>query len=698
MFKRREFKNETTQWIEQNKSSGKIDEFLKQKTLGPAVDNFPAVLKDFLASQSLENSEMKRIDVIAEWALTLKHNTDEVNNNWKILQINRNAAALLCAPVKELHKMVFESENIRKIIRDFYTGARPYKQDDSEQLRKWAILTGHFQRIVSMLLYFAGSECEGLVDFEKLIAFCIDNIAFVACQTLLSQLAVEFRAAIEKKGSLFDLLIEPILKRAACYVLTIDQLLTDKPDEDLEQQRSFMNRTMQMIPRGRARRLKPPLAAWPGDKMRELPEPDFEQRITDGSSISQRRADTRIQKDRKIAQYSAKLNDNMELCQSYAFYLLSVIRSMCTDDPSIYITLREKENVGLRYLFICGVYSDSVSMVSTLAFGLLKDIVYGNDPKQWVLYRDADRDKDDDGEGFPGVIVPPYWDDSTCQAVLTEYAEIFTFHEQLTTQMMAAFPLFWNHRYESLDRDTASKSSKTFEAVQLTLVEQQEQQQQQQPIVLEEAYTKPKGSTPLEFYAKFLFDEPPISDAFNRQIIGVFTWHVNRAHKFRIAEPQDGDDLAARENKVNDMDKVILEFFRAPFEYDNETTNLGGFYRAFPLFLWEPKFWDKDQPVKEGDGRLAPLSGMSWQLLRLKDVDAFLYGPDQTRCSNLQWASPFTPKNPTKEDCAVLRFIETMKKTEKALFEFFDPEGVRHNPTAGERNACDGMGEIRMTL
>ena len=676
MFKRREFKNDTTHWIEQNKNTARIDQFLQLQTVGQAVDNFPAVVKDFLTSQSVENSEMKRIDVIAEWALTLKYNNKELDDKWRILQINRNAAAVLCAPVKDLHKIVFESENIRKIIRDFYTVPRADEQDKSEQLRKWAILTGHFQRIVAMLLYSAGSECHHLFDFEKLIAFCIDNIAFVACQTLLSQLAVEFRAVIQEKGSLFDLLMTPILKKAACYVLTVDELLREKPEEDLEQQQSFLNRTLTMT-KGPAKKtsLSPPLAAWPEGKNRCLPEPDFEQRITDDSSISKRYEDKRRGKDCDFVGYRAKLNENMELSQSNAFYLLSVIRSMCNDDPSICLILRAKD--GLRYLFICGVYSDSVSMVSTLAFGLLKDVAYGNDPKQWILYLDPNRDKDDDDEEFPRVNIPPYWDDAQFQDVLKEYAEIFRFDEQLTTQMIAAFPLFWNHRYEALDRDPEKSS---FPTVQLSATE---------------SYTKPKGSTPLEYYAKFLFDEPPISDAFNRQIIGVFTWHANRAHDLRMPGPQDRP-VADWEKQVNDMDKVILEFFRAPFQYGKDTTNLSGCCRAFPLVSWDP-YWLEDKNAKDTVRCRVPLSGNSWQILRLKDIDAFLYGPDpdQTRCSELQWASPFnTPPLPPKE----LELIEKMKEQEKALFKFFDPEGVRHNPKAGERDAGDGMGETRFVM
>ena len=676
MFGRRQFKNEATEWMESHQNDGLVRDLLCQSTIGQAVESFPEVVDTFLKRTSLEDDKCSRLEIIAEWALTTKHNTPADHHKWKIFQLNRNAASVLCSPARALQKAIAENDYIKNLVHDFYRHHDPKNFNPTDAI---PILMGHFQRIVGILLY-ALSDADKIKFLEKeegtlnLVEFCVENISYVACQSLLVQLAVDFPARFPSmKEKMFETIFEPILKKAGCYVFKIHEILEeDRGMSDELDIALSMTRT----------REKPehqPLRARPTEdgSYVEMPYPDFEMRIDRKSVAVMDSPENEHEKNKDFVGFTPdSVSVDLTECQLLAYCLLGVIRSACNEDQSLFDLLQTEE--GLRYLMICGVYSDSVSMVSQVAFWLLRIIVYGSDKKQWILYKNEKELKDceDDGDFVPYEVKSIY-DEGWTQEIIGEYAQLFKFDCLLTPQMIAAFPLFWNHRYEDLG---SKEEEEEFPPIEIHLIEGDKDKEER----LLEKYKKPEGTTPLEYYVNFLFDEPPLSDAFNREILTMFVWQVNRAHKHRVTwsgegkEDHFGDEGWQR--TMNDMDKVIFEFFRAKFTYDGKTNlDMSNVPDIMPLDPCDPHYQDVSELHR------APVNGVYREITWIKDTDAFYYGTD---------FGPFVYEQPfTKMPRAKVKKLADLNHLWQRLLKFFDPAGVRHHPRAGACDPGDGMGE-----
>lgn len=684
MFGRREFKNEATEWMESHLNDGSVSDLLCQSTIGQAVESFPKVVDDFLNSPSRSPTEdpgRSRLEIIAQWALTTKYNTEEINKTWKIFQLNRNAASILCSPARALQKRIAENAYIKELVHEFYRHPnKSPKVFGSQNPDPTPILMGHFQRIVGILLCALSDEDKSkfLEGTPNLVEFCVENISYVACQSLLVQLAVDFQVRFPKR-QLFETIFEVILKKAGCYVFTIHEILQGDPDEDKRLSQSLCNTRkgeQVAIPREKLDRQQPLMARKDKNgKPVKMPYPDFTRIDRENASVvdSPENAEKKSE-NMEFVGYRSKLSDDLTECQHQAYCLLGVIRSACNEDQSLVDLLQTEK--ALRYLMICGVYSDSVSMVSQVAFWLLKLIVYGSDKTQWILYKNEKelKDSEDDGDFVPYKVKSIY---DEVQEILREYAQLFRFSEVLTPQMIAAFPLFWNYRYENLDTQVK------FDPIEVHLITDPSKGGEDKIL---ETYTKPPGTTPLEYYVSFLFDEPPISDAFNREIVTMFVWQVNQAHAHRAtwSEGNEHFDDEEWQKKMNEMDKVILEVLRAKFTYCGEKLDMTNALDIMPLDPQDPYYKEVRELIR------APVNGIHRELAWIKDTDAFYYGIGPAKILGpFGYAQPFGNMSAAQ----VGRWLKAVHLWE-ALQKFFDRDGVRHNCHAGACDPGDGMGEI----
>jgi hypothetical protein len=178
--------------------------------------------------------------------------------------------------------------------------------------------------------------------------------------------------------------------------------------------------------------------------------------------------------------------------QRHAYVLLNSIHVMLGETSELIDWLKNDDVI--RLLLTCGVYADSASMVASQAFRLLYHALY--------VEEDAD------------PIKPDFNISQERRAIVEEFAGAFYFSNDITEQMIAAFPIFWEHHYESLD------TKGTYEDVFV-------------PAAWgcpEFTVHRPVGCTPLQYYGYCLLDEPPVSDILNRYIMDLLV-HLNEKRK-----------------------------------------------------------------------------------------------------------------------------------------------------------------------
>jgi hypothetical protein len=246
---------------------------------------------------------------------------------------------------------------------------------------------------------------------------------------------------------------------------------------------------------------------------------------------------------------SREVSDDAEM---QAFLLLTVLWVAISEFSQVVNHMRSgPSGLDLRVmesLFLCGLLGGGASMVSSQAFRVLDSIING-------VPTDA----------------PSIAENEEVQVMIHKFADCFRFSEQLTPQMVAAFPLFWNHRY----RDLTSGGS---------------------PEVVIELPDGPfrregqSGLTPLEFYGDFLFDEPTVSDGFCNRILNVLTKIANRGNQLRNREDPETkrlvrDDVKRYQHTVIEADLPFFDFLQA--KRVNGEAAISRILECFPLEIKE---------------------------------------------------------------------------------------------------------------
>jgi hypothetical protein len=237
--------------------------------------------------------------------------------------------------------------------------------------------------------------------------------------------------------------------------------------------------------------------------------------------------------------------------QQSAYFLLSAVAAITLEDPGTFANLRS----ALEPLLICGIYSDATSMVSNIAFRLLTMLIYGVEGEEEVK---------------------PLFPDPEVGKIVDAYAQDFTFDDEVSPQMVSAFSVFWNHRYENLG------DGKDYPPVDVHLLAPPDSGMKAVPYRIERG----KGMTPLEKYGRYLLDEPPMSDAFNsaiRHVLERWAKYADGLRRVGQDEPADRQKNRAYQREVVEADRVFFEFFRTRITYGGVEGDMTLVLRALPL-------------------------------------------------------------------------------------------------------------------
>lgn len=568
-FARRDFQNKTTDWITENPNAT-VEQLLcdDPSSLSVAVRNEAKILLDFMDSPCTEEGykDLKRIEVMGIWALTLDLNSKAVMEKWKIYQINRNASTILSAASRKIQEMIRSSTFLRKQLENFIS-------PENSKYNLDPLLAGHFQRIFEA--FMRSSERGALkldVDIRSIVAFCIEHVDISAYQQLLLHLGTDFKDVLEDYS--FHEFVSDILKGAAKMCLAIDAL-ADK-NSAMEARRQYLTQTMRKArqegSRGPVRQI---------DTSKEVDPPDLSARLSKVYNGRERTPEfeRRTRERAELVGYNEMMEIERNDGVMRAYMLLSSVCQMITEECDTIIDLRNEDHV--RYLLICGVYSDSVFGVCQLAFKLLKNILQGN-RERWDVYY-ADQNALD-----PTVeTLVDEWTDMSpeIRTLIDTYAEDFVFAERVTDTMIAAFPIFWNHRYTNIEHDFEYPPVRKIVYLSESGVKPEDMGE----------YKRPAGITPFELYGRFLLDEPPISDILNLEILKVFKRCINMAHEKRISEPERHETREFH-MEVFDVDIILYNFWTTKFYYNAQYPNVD--LSVIPLIqsanAFDP-FWQKDK-------------------------------------------------------------------------------------------------------
>ena len=564
MFRRKEFSNELTEELDQNPDMSVID--LLKHPLMPAVVTAQArKFLDYL--QRPDKSGRPHMYDLIDMALSKKY--EKNCKQYRKWQLHHNAANIFASHGQEISALVCgdKDQYLFKKLKAFHTS----------QVSKDPVFAGHFQRIFESV----ATKDETWVDsdyLKQLIPFLCENIEITAYQGLLVHLAVEFSHILENipeyKSQPTSTLVIEILKWAASCVFCVKEtetkdlaLMYKKRDKALKERTDDQPRATdgKVVPK--------PVFPKPGKpvKKKQLKKGELEKKATKSKP-----------KPKPGRDYS--LN---------AYLLLSTLRMMIDESGDMErIFAPEKEREIFEWLFCCGVYADSYSLVAHKAFEILKIIAYGIDNDEFSM------------EPVPS---------KTWKEVAEEFAEEMTFSGVLTPKMVAAFPFFANHRYAELDDGF---DYPVLQGKYLTPARTQESEKSPKVTSTREwVYKKPKGKTPLEFYAPLLLEEPQLSDQMSNSVLMMLQLLINEANKIR--EEAKGEEWECYQERVHEADWRVIEVFRTQFIREGKKTTL---FEAMFCPSWVP-LMPRDRSNRESQGarerQRAPVNGFGLELCNL---------------------------------------------------------------------------------
>lgn len=560
MFRRKEFTNELTEELDRNPNMSVID-LLKHPLMPAVVAAQAQKFLDYLERPD-ENGRPHMYDLI-DMALSKKYAKE--CKQYRQWQLHHNASNIFASHGQEISALVCKDKDqyLFKKLKAFH------KSDVSKD----PVFAGHFQRIFES----AAIKDETWVDsdyLKKLIPFLCENIDITAYQCLLVRLGVEFSHILEsipeyKSQPLSTLVIE-ILKYAASCIFCVKEtkedlaLMYKKRDKVLKDRINDQPRATdgKVVPKPVSPKSSKPV------KKKQLKRGEWEKKARKSSQKPER-------------DYSVN-----------AYLLLSTLRMMIDECDLERMFAAEKEREIFEWLFCCGVYANSSSLVAHKAFEILKIVAYGLDNDEFSIAPAPSK----------------MW-----KEVAEEFAEEMVFSEVLTPKMVAAFPFFANHRYAELDDG--------FDYPELQgkyLAPARTQESEKNPKVASSrgwVHRKPKGKTPLEFYAPLLLEEPQLSDQMSNSVLMMLRLLINEANKIR--EEAKGEEWESYQEKVREADLRVIEVFRAQFMREGKKTTL---LEAMFCPSWVP-LMPRDRSNRESQGacerQRAPVNGFGLELCNL---------------------------------------------------------------------------------
>jgi hypothetical protein len=437
----------------------------------------------------------------------------------QVWPLRSNAATIFSQPTRRLWEAVCKDDSVFSALLDFPAGPRGLHP-------KFA---GHFARIFEQFLR-AGRAWMGPRQkaLHAVIRFAIENVDVLAYQGLLCNLLKDFSAELDDGvGYKTAQLVTDVLKFAASRLMSPSLPKHDAAALDRDS----------LVPVRRAAcrdylAANPlVLAAIPGlpgvDKF--LPRPGWTLTAPDtsvaiplaGSNVPGRAA--RYEARKKMA--APARDGGSRGAEVKAFLCLSALRAGLLDNLALWAVIQSKDSefLNVQLLLLCGVYGPPKSLATGIALRTLKLAIYGSPEEQWNI--------------------SPLWDCARIRAILHDYAQDFEFRLWPTPQMRDALPLFWDFRYAHITPVDMAK---------LPELHVYDAHDTLQPVPLVFA-----GMTPLELYARYLLDDPALSDLLNVHFQDALLLYDRAAQAVRVAQPPD-------QRRVLEMDGHFLNLLRTP--------------------------------------------------------------------------------------------------------------------------------------
>jgi hypothetical protein len=332
---------------------------------------------------------------------------------------------------------------------------------------------------------------------------------------------------------------------------------------------------------------------------------------------------------------------DLRQAQLHAYMLMNCLQQMLGENPDLLRTLQAPYREGeagtldrpslTEYLLFIGTFADATSMVSAAAFRLIGVIAYGTGP---VMQNAAG----DDADLIEGIYTRPEYKD-----LVSSYASDFYFTQPPTPQMIAAFPIFWNHRYPNSIYENASTFA--WPPVRIALLDTDGKPSREYW-----EHSREAGSaTPLERFGHYIFFEPPVNQMFNNEVTRVLRWYQKEFEGTRFPDADtEKQDRASEERwfqyqrKVCEWDSVFFDFLRVKFNLQGpRLCNMGDIVKSLPLWPTD-EFYTRER--KEPSRALLNGSildfAMFWQ-----DSDFFSLAQDRSPMAEFAVEAPTGPSS-----------------------------------------------------
>jgi hypothetical protein len=512
-----------------------------------------------------------------EWALTDRWNYPALDKQFRRFEVNRNAATYLSTPSKRLGVVIREHPSECRLLLDFLSTDKSTDQ----------VFACNFQQIVECVFW---QRIEWAIDpsfLSRLIEFSISNVHILCYHQLLMHIAIDCPRLLSRAfGGLPGFGIR-LLKGIACHVVDIEatlssDILASRADR-LLQALTRANYPYRIVPDRQAiPRCHHPLTI----ERREFPPPlviDFQR--GEHVLVSNAEYDSRRQARQNLADYTPSSLAQRD-SSTRAYLLLNCFQTIGKLNPAIF-DLR-LDQLALELLLMCGIYSDANSMVSVIAFKLLYVMIYGKKANPDLLSLPSiyfNRDIMIHGKKANPALesLPSIYFNPEVIRLIDDYAQDFDFSSNITPQMLAAFPIFWNHRYAHL-----ATTKRPLKYPPLT-IEWNPPLSGEQVKYPKSVWRRPLGLTPLEFYGRFLLEDPPLSDRFNGQMLRILRM-IDREQK-RLMASVSQDDYLHYQKILTEKAIIVFDFLRTEFPFEGEMVDMRVLSKFLPLKPTDPILW-----------------------------------------------------------------------------------------------------------
>lgn len=498
-----------------------------------------AFLHYFYPTKEMDKPQptLTHLNELLDYALS----TNKINKKkYRLLQLNRNAANFLAHNFTKFLKLssTDPSQLVINRLKNFMYDTKSNKHP---------VICGHFQRIIEN--YFRNHpQCfqtpDDTFSLDKFADFIIENAYLLPYRTLLSDLLCDF-------NELFNgLLQEKVLLHAARLVLSISSLNSNTLKKSHQFSLSSALKSQLYTP-DKLQSIQPiNILEQP------IPLPDFLMHDLEAETMGPIILNNAFFTQQKRKVHYDKFDETRYTSLTpiilHVYSLLTAIRLGSVANTEIIKNFQNENSI--RLLLICGVYCDSNSQIAPEAFRLLRYVLYGYD----------------DIDGMNEI-----------PSIIDDFAATFAFDpDSMTTQMFAAFPIFWNYRYETVESFTTRNEDvyKPLDPKNFS-----PEVQKTYPLsLLSEPYIKPPGKTPLELLTPLFLSEPPLNTIFNIRFMEILERLGNDRKKI-IGDETDVNNLPIeQQQKILKLDLIYFEFLRNKFDLNQKDHNLN-LLEALPI-------------------------------------------------------------------------------------------------------------------